>query len=144
MRIHKYFKISALIIAIPILSYAVWFFGIFFELEYPYIFSIKKVNNSQTITGNKSKAIISQQLGINQNKVNFHKCSYCQDLENGFPQGTIRFQVLHDEISYVFAYDPEKNILYPASDETETKFPSMGRNVRNERYAYKTQTKECK
>ena len=127
-----FLKKAILISIVPVFCFAIWVVGIVLEFEYPYILSINRAKNSHTITGRKSKEVISEQLGIDQNKIDFHRCSYCAHCEDGFPENTIRIQVVYENKNYIFAYNRKRNILYPASHETELKFPSMGENVRNE------------
>ena len=112
------------------IAFVTFAFGVLFDCEYMYYFTIKAASGAKTINGESANEVIARRLQISEDNVDYHRCAYCSSLEDGFPEGTIRVQIAYDKsINYVFAYDESNNVLYPADRNTAAKFSSMGPSV---------------
>ena len=113
-----------------LVSGAIFFVGDMLECEFPYFVTLASVRHAKTPSGDDATSIIAQRLSINPNDVDYHRCSYCKNVEGNYPAGSIRIQVLHESSNvYGFAYHPNTDILQPADSETAIKFPKMGTSV---------------
>jgi len=109
---------------------AVFFVGDMLECEFPYFITLARVRHARSLCGEDATSIIARRLSIQPREVDYHRCSYCKNLEKAYPAGMIRIEVLHAKTNvYGFAYNPSIGIIQPADSHTATMFSEMGASV---------------
>src|SRR3712207_5233792 len=68
-----------LIALIPVLAFAVYAVGMFFELEYPYWWTLRSVRSAAAPNGQPALPQVARDLDVPVESLHVHTCSYCAD-----------------------------------------------------------------
>ncbi len=119
-------KIIGLILAATVLAPVVLFVGVIMECEYPYAITMFRAAHAKTVTGDDAAAVIASSLGVRRSRLDWHRCSFCENFDRELPRSMVRVQVsIVPRENFVFAFDARSGILYPADSKTEAAFPKM-------------------
>ncbi len=121
--------------AITVLAYAVglafliclvWFFGMVFEFEYPYAFTLASVRNARSVYGVPVSGIIQSDGAKWPGRLQWHTCSYCADSCGDVKYLTcVTLEAPDRSTIYHFAYCREMHTLVPMTYGTAAHYPVM-------------------
>ncbi|MDB6020931.1 MAG: hypothetical protein JWQ04_788, partial [Pedosphaera sp.] len=109
--------------------YVVWFVGILFEFEYPYVFTLMGVRNAVSATGVPVSKIINSYEPYKDRHLHWHTCSY-EDQWCGNHPDLVAVELRSEdggqsETLELFAYSRRTHILVPMTGKTAGDFPSL-------------------
>lgn len=115
-----------LILVATVLAPVVWYAGVVMECEYPYAVTMFRAAHSKTVAGDDAAAVIASSLGVRRSRLDWHRCSFCENFDGELPGSMVRVQVsIVPRENVVFAFDAHRGILYPVESKTEAAFPKM-------------------
>lgn len=132
--------IAAALVLAAIAPVALWV-GVVAECEYPYAITIFRAAHAKAANGTPAASAISQALGVQASKLDWHRCSFCANFDGELPDSMVRVQVsIVPRDNYVFAFDAQRGILYSADVKTASAFPEMTAVASTERGTNGTRT----
>ena len=119
--------VYALIAALALsLASGVWIFGIIFDFEYPYTFTLMRVRNAKSVSGVPVAAIIKAHGSEWDRDIAWHTDGYCANWCGPHKNLICVFLDAPDKSArYLFAYNRQRNTLVPMTEQTANCFPEM-------------------
>jgi hypothetical protein len=106
--------------------WGIWFYGIVFEYEYPYTFTLMKVRNAKSVNGVPVSQIIRGDGAKWPSAMQWHTDSYFADNCGDAPGLVcVLLRAPDNSTSYYFAYSYETHTLVPLTAGTASHFPSL-------------------
>lgn len=104
----------------------VWLFGVAFEFEYPYTFTLMSVQNAKSVNGAPVSGIIKGDGAKWPTRLRWHTCSYCAD-SCGKVRGLVCVELSAPDNStiYHFTYNRETHTLVPLTRRTAAHYPAL-------------------
>ena len=111
---------------VGILVWIVWFVGMLCEFEYPYVFTLMRVQNAVSVNGAPVSKIIKADGADWSHGLHWHACSYCAywcgDHKNLI---SLHLEAPDKSTTYYFAYCRTTHTLVPMTDGTAAHFPAL-------------------
>ena len=104
----------------------VWLFGMVFEFEYPYTFTLLSVQNAKSVNGVPVSGIIRGDGANWPPHLHWHTCSYCADNCGAVGGITcVELSAPDNSTIYHFAYSRETHTLVPLTSGTAAHYPAL-------------------
>lgn len=111
---------------VAFIVWMVWFVGILFEFQYPYTFTLMRVQNATSVSGVPASKVIKADGADWSRGLRWHTCSYCAHLCGDQPELiSVHLEVPDKSAFYYFAYCFQNHTLVPMNDCTPAHFPTL-------------------
>ena len=107
--------------------YFVYFFGLVFDLEYPFWFVLRDVRQTRMPNGLTINEMVASRLSIPSDKVRWHMCGYCND-RCGLKAPFFSLQcnnLLSQEKTLYFGFNRITKDIVPMTQYTASLFPEL-------------------
>jgi hypothetical protein len=118
----------ALIVSVVciVVAAAVYWFGLFFEFEYPFWPTLYLAEQTKTPDGSRVTDLIRIRSGSSYVHQHWHHCTFCDGVYPYAPHLAIRVTGDFDEMDfYLFDWDSSHRRLLPISVRTAKMFPEL-------------------